>query len=400
MNETNDSPADPGATSRPARFSRTAAAVVTLAAALLPALLWPGDTPWTNDEPLLISAALRADARHLPAARGLAGNFAFHYGPLPTHVYQVLLLLTHDPVALVALRAALCSGVTGLSLLWLARSLRLSPWMAAAFLLAPQVWLYDRVLWDATFVLPLSALAAAAYASFLRTNRGRPLVATVACLLALPLIHLQILPLVAAIGGHMLWRHRPALRKNWRCLAAVAAGIGALNAIYLVTAFVTLAAHLHEFVRAGQGRRVSPAAAALVPLRAAATAKRKRVHHRRQPTYGMAPARRLGGGGVVGRQPARLGGRGAGDPSPVRAGAGRKAVYSGCGATRGNLSARGEAGRRAKAIPPGATGDGGALGSARHPARRRPGGIGHADGVVRGAARAAVGVVLLRAIRE
>ena len=142
---------------RPARanLAWTFAAIVTLLAACLPAVLWPGDISWMNDEPNLIAHALHANERHVLADEGLLGSFGIKYGPLPTQVYQAMLLLTHDPVKLVAIHALLCSAATALALLWLARTLRLTPWFAAAVLLAPYLWLYQRTLWDATFTIPL-----------------------------------------------------------------------------------------------------------------------------------------------------------------------------------------------------------------------------------------------------
>ena len=171
-------PAPPQAKPRPpgraARLSRKLCVTITLLAALLPAVLWPGDTPWTNDEPLLIAHALDANHAHRLANKGLLGSLRIHYGPLPTQIYQAMLLLTHDPVKMVAIRAVLCAGVTALALLWLARTLRFNPWFAAAVLLAPCVYLFNRILWDATFVVPLGTLATAAFASFLHTGSRAP----------------------------------------------------------------------------------------------------------------------------------------------------------------------------------------------------------------------------------
>src|SRR5688572_556206 len=202
--------ADPNPNGKVARrASWTAAAVVTLLAALVPAVIWPGDTPWMNDEPAQIAKAFHANQARTLEHRGLKGSLGIHYGPLPTQIYQALLLLTHDPVKLVVLRAALCSGATALALLWLSRTLRLNPWFAACVVLAPFVWLWTRQLWDASFAIPIGAIALAAYASFLHTRSRWPLFLALLCALALPVIHFQDLPLAAVILGHALWRHRP-----------------------------------------------------------------------------------------------------------------------------------------------------------------------------------------------
>src|SRR6476620_6381117 len=73
------------------RAGRTTFALIVAAVCLLPAIC-PGDTPWVNDEPNLIANALRANAAHHLAPGGLFGSFGVAYGPLPTQIYQALLL--------------------------------------------------------------------------------------------------------------------------------------------------------------------------------------------------------------------------------------------------------------------------------------------------------------------
>ncbi len=243
-----------------------AAAIFTLTAAIVPAVIRPGDVPWTNDEPTLIIHAAQANRGMWIVNRGLTGSLGLSYGPLPTQIYQVLLLLTHDPCKLVALRGALCAGVTGLSLLWLAWTLRLSPWFAAAVCLAPNVYLFHRILWDATFIVPLGALSFAAYASFLRSGSRRSLLLMLGAACSLPLIHPQTLPLSAALIGHLLWRHGRTVWKHRAAVLAVIIGIAALNAGYLRYAIVTVLTHGSELVRTGQGTKISPFRAAFTPL--------------------------------------------------------------------------------------------------------------------------------------
>src|SRR3954464_6494029 len=103
------------------------AGVVTFLAAVVPAVLWVGDISWMQDEPRLLAKAWHANSRHTIETHGLNGNFGVPYGPLPTQIYQVLLLITHDPIKIAAIRAGLCAGITAIGLLWLARSLRLNP---------------------------------------------------------------------------------------------------------------------------------------------------------------------------------------------------------------------------------------------------------------------------------
>lgn len=236
------------------RLSWTLAIVLTMAAAVVPAVLWAGDISWINDEPRLIAKAYHANRERRLETRGLSGNFGIPYGPLPTHVYQLLLLITHDPVSLAAIRAGLCAGVTAVSLLWLARSLRLNPWFAAAVVLAPYVWMYNRILWDASFAVPIGALALAAYAAFLRTASGKPLLLAVACLMGILFIHPQDLPLFAPVAGHLLWRHRPGLWRHRVGVAAILAVTLALNAAYIAAASKAVVERFAGSVRAGYPR--------------------------------------------------------------------------------------------------------------------------------------------------
>src|SRR5687767_5630578 len=67
---------------------------LTLAAAVVPAVLWVGDISWLQDEPRLLAKAWHANARGMMETQGLNGNFGVPYGPLPTQIYQVLLLIT------------------------------------------------------------------------------------------------------------------------------------------------------------------------------------------------------------------------------------------------------------------------------------------------------------------
>ena len=256
------------------------AAVVTFLAACLPAVLWPGDVSWMNDEPNLIAHAFHANERHVLADEGLLGSFGIKYGPLPTQVYQAMLLLTHDPVKLVAIHALLCSAVTALALLWLARTLRLTPWFAAAVLLAPYLWLYQRTLWDATFTIPLGRSRWRRTPSFLRTGSGRSLVLAVGCAVAMPFIHPQGLPLFAAILGHLVWWRRFALGRHRRGIATRHRFVAGLNAQYVFRTTYGLVKGIGWFVWTGHGSHTSRLVAALSPfvaghLLTAMTARRR-----------------------------------------------------------------------------------------------------------------------------
>ena len=97
------------------------AALVTVALAIVPSVMWAGAASWSNDEPMLLIHAWSSNHAHRLADRGLSGAFPVPYGPLPTHFYQLLLLFTNDLRAMVVIRATLCSALLAGSLLWLAR---------------------------------------------------------------------------------------------------------------------------------------------------------------------------------------------------------------------------------------------------------------------------------------
>ncbi len=198
---------------------------LTLALALTCALslVFPGDAPWVNDEPKLILAALQANSAHTLAQQGLQGTRYVAYGPLAVWIYQALLLVSHDLRVIVVLHALLMSAGTALALFWLARESRLWPWFAVVIALSPYLWLYNRVLWDNTFNIPLSALALAGYAAFLSRRSAVGLLVTVCCLLTEPLVHFMSLALVVPFAVHLLVFERRALRqRKWALLAVLA----------------------------------------------------------------------------------------------------------------------------------------------------------------------------------
>lgn len=229
-----------------ARVAWWTAAVVTIAAAIVPAVLWVGDIGFMQDEPRLLAKAYHANAAGAIETKGLNGNFGVPYGPLPTHIYQILLLITHDPVRIAGMRAALCAGVTAIGLIWLSRSLRLNPWFATAIVLAPYVWNFQRLMWDASFAIPIGTLAMAAYASHLRTSSGKSFLLCLACITALLFIHPQDLPVVAAIGGHVLWRRRAMLARHYIGVAVILGITLALNWSYFREVYYAVDWHIRH----------------------------------------------------------------------------------------------------------------------------------------------------------
>jgi len=183
--------------------------------AILPTLLFPGDTPWVADEPAEVAMALQANQEHRLASQALSGNFFIHYGPMPIQLNQLLLLISHDPRILIFFRALIVASLTAISLLWLAKTLRLPIYLAPVILISPHIWLWTRQPWAAFLVTPLSILAIAAFAEYLKTRCGFSLSIVIAAACAMPLIHPQsvpvsciLLPAIAAHARRDLWAHR------------------------------------------------------------------------------------------------------------------------------------------------------------------------------------------------
>lgn len=248
------------------KYSRLAIEV-TFLLAVIPTILWPGDIPWIYDEPAEVAIALNANQNHTLASHALSGNFSVSYGPLPIHINQLFLLFSHDPRVLVILRAILCSTVLAASLLWLARSMGLTPWFAAAVVLAPYLWHNNRIPWAANLAMPVGVLAVAAYASFLRFGSGPSLLLALGAGIAPPLIHPQAAPLTAAIVGHMLLFRRRALWQNRLGVLATLALLTIINFRYVRDTAATVYRMLRWSISTGHpASHISRMQAALGPL--------------------------------------------------------------------------------------------------------------------------------------
>ena len=208
----------PKTSATPSALDTRLALALGLSLASILSLPFPGDAPWINDEPKFVMLAYQANATGTLATQALVGSQGVSYGPAAVWFYQLLLGATHDPVVLVILHALLMSGLTAIALYWLSRELGLWPLFAAMVAFSPYLWFYNRLLWDNSLNIPLSALALAAYLAFVARGSRAALLLTLGCLLIAPLIHLMSLALVAAVATHMavytrraLWRHRVLL---------------------------------------------------------------------------------------------------------------------------------------------------------------------------------------------
>jgi hypothetical protein len=200
-------------------------------------MLRPGDAPWIYDEPLLMEMALQQNATpshfltttlpFTPANYGLKGTRGARYGPAAVWLDQLFLAFTHNPIRMVTIRAGLVTAINAISIFWLCRTLRVSPWLAAAAMLSPWLYFYARQIWDNSLCIPISALMLAAYADFLSTRRAWPLHLAVFCAPVLMLIHFMAIPLVAAIGVHLaLVEFRSLRRFKWTIATILVAMLG------------------------------------------------------------------------------------------------------------------------------------------------------------------------------
>ena len=197
-------------------------------------LVWLGDAPFINDEPRLLGLALEANRTGALASRGIMGSRGVQYGPFAVWFYQAALKITHDPVALVGIRAFLVTLVTGLSLFWIARLLpRLVAPLGALAFLSPYLWFYSRQLWDNSFCIPLSALAFASYLAFTARPRAWVLVVTALSLTFMFLTHLMSLAVILPILGHFVWVHRKWIVRRWWVAGLLAAGAFLLSWGYI-----------------------------------------------------------------------------------------------------------------------------------------------------------------------
>jgi hypothetical protein len=200
---------------------------------LILTVLRPGDAPWVNDEPIMMEMAIRYNhtASNLyginlpftPCPYGLQGTRGTRYGPLPIWIDQIFLAFTHNVIVMVAVRSAVFTALIMLAILWLGRTLKLSPWFAVITMLSPWLWIYSRNLWDSSLCIPISAMLLAAYADFLARPNPTSLRIVVLCAVLLPFIHFMALAMIAPLAFHVAWLHRPSLRRwKWSLLAILA----------------------------------------------------------------------------------------------------------------------------------------------------------------------------------
>ncbi|MCB0336376.1 MAG: hypothetical protein KDD62_08720 [Bdellovibrionales bacterium] len=190
------------------------------------ALFYSGDIPWINDEPLLLQRAFQANQAGQLAVEGLTGTSGLPYGPVPTWYYQASLFLRHESINLVTLafkKQGECILVTILGLAGVLKLLKFRKLSFLLVLLSPYLYLYQRMLWDNPFIVPLSAIFAYFFLAML--ERPKPLVGLALCLFASLLVQVHLMALMMLIPAFfiLLINTRKFLVKNlhWCLLGAV-----------------------------------------------------------------------------------------------------------------------------------------------------------------------------------
>ncbi|CAN5548331.1 hypothetical protein BH09PLA1_BH09PLA1_29460 [soil metagenome] len=189
---------------------------IALTALFIFPLLFPGQTPFVNDEAMLMQKALRHNAEGSLADSGLTGTQGRKYGPLPVWIDQAILLITHDPIAIMSIRIALVTALLLCGLLSLQQTLQLWKWGLPAIAMSPYVWYFARQLWDNSFNLPLSVVCLAAYVSFLARPRAAALFLVLVLGGAMLLVHWMAAPLVGAALIHLAITRPRELKRFWQ----------------------------------------------------------------------------------------------------------------------------------------------------------------------------------------
>ncbi|MFT5128285.1 MAG: hypothetical protein ACI8W8_001894 [Rhodothermales bacterium] len=184
-------------------------------------LLWfPADFPFLCDEPQLIENALQANADGRLADKGLLGTMGVHYGAPPTWIYQGLLAVTHDLVAISIIKHIVSLAILIACLVYLARRLSLRRWPIFFILLSPQVHLFHRSLWDNCFLIPLSMVFVVMVHRFLDSPTRTKVLGLTVLVVLLGHIHLMTGIIVLPAALLLLARKARWMRTNWIAILA------------------------------------------------------------------------------------------------------------------------------------------------------------------------------------
>ena len=194
-----------------------------LALGMICSLLWIGDTPFINDEPLLLNIALKANEQGDFFTLGLMGTKGLQYGPVPIWFYRALLFVTHNIYVLAFLKTLLVFFANALGIYYFFRLLpRWNFHTAVLIFVSPFLWFYGRSLWDNCLNITLTLWGFVAYFYFFKTRHFGWLSITVFCLAAAFQVHLMSLPFIAAVTIHLIVFNRQFLCQNWKKILLLA----------------------------------------------------------------------------------------------------------------------------------------------------------------------------------
>jgi hypothetical protein len=195
---------------------------------------WISDVPFIWDEPKLFLNALEANAKGTWAARGLQGSQGVHYGPLPTWIYQIFLMVFSSPIEIAFAKALLITLIT-ISCLWVwAKKVQgVERALVGIALLSPYLWFYARDLWDNSWLIPVSLVTWTSYLHFDQQPSLRRLFLPAMGVASLILIHLMSLPLIGALGLHFAVKHRKWILRRWAGVVVFVLLVVAIDFPYL-----------------------------------------------------------------------------------------------------------------------------------------------------------------------
>ena len=211
---------------------------ILLALVLLFAL--PSYIGLMGDEALLQAHAFESNRMLTWAKTGLVGSVGQAYGPIAIWFYQLLQMVTPNPIYIVVLKT-LIVGLSSLAMLrCLARRMVIHERLPMLlFLLAPYCWHWTRCLWDNVFQLPLELASITALMAYLddecpARRRTFLLGSSILCGILAVWLHTMALPFLATLPVFLLVAHRDLLRRDWKRILGVAAAGSVLLGLILI----------------------------------------------------------------------------------------------------------------------------------------------------------------------
>lgn len=154
-------------------------------------LLFPGDAPWINDEPILIYNAFISNHQNSLPTYSLFGSMGIPYGPLPVWIYKVLLLISSNLIIVELLKTTITLFVVFISLYFIAKALNYPRDPLLLVFVSPYLFLYSRLLWDNCFLIPASAILLLCLVKFINTHRLFWFIVSLFVIICLIHIHLM-----------------------------------------------------------------------------------------------------------------------------------------------------------------------------------------------------------------